>query len=104
MTPPGPVNPVMVLANGIRVPLALRYLGYSVGTIGHCYRPVIEGDVDKLMPQMVAIDADEWPSNTTIKFPGWSGGTPQWAQQILDNSPILKGGSNISRWGFKVDK
>lgn len=102
-TPPAPTNPVMVLANGIRVPLVLRHLGYGFG-VGEVWQPVIEGDIEKLMPLLVALDADEWPSNTSVKFPGWSGGTYEWAQRVLAASPILKGGSNITAPGYRATK
>jgi hypothetical protein len=81
-----PVNPVMVLSNGARVPFHLRWCGTY-------FEPVIEGDVAKLMPMVIAIDADEWPSGAAIRWPSIGAASAEWAQRLLDNSPILKKGS-----------
>jgi hypothetical protein len=100
-----PTNPVFILASGMRVPIHLREAGYTVG-IGWLWEPVIEGDLAKLLPMVVAIDCDgEWPSGASFKFPNPKGMDGQaWAHRILANSTCFKSGSTASSFTWRAKK
>lgn len=86
---PKPVRPVFVLDNGLRVPFDMRFVG--IGKFGATYTPIIEGDLVKLMPRIVSLDADDWPPDCAIKFGNTQDGmNREWAERLLANSPILK--------------
>lgn len=104
-----PVKPVFVLDNGIRVPLDLRYRGVrdtsiGSGSLSHVYEPVIEGDLVKLLPRVVAIDAETWPSGSAFLFPSLGAAGKEWAERVLSNSPVFKTGSGATGFGWKASK
>ena len=94
-----PVNPAFVLSNGIRVPFDLRYQGPRPPNF--VWEPVIEGEVVKLMPMVVAIEADVWPPLAALLLPVLPGVkmSHEWVQRVLANSPCLRGAWALGkRW------
>jgi hypothetical protein len=95
-----PTAPVMVLDSGIRVPLELKFVerkpnGWFI------FRPVIEGDILKLMPMPHSVDAEFWPPSACLIFPQFPerGLTEEWCIRLLKNSPVLRGmESDGQRW------
>lgn len=88
-----PVKPMFVLDNGMRVPVELRRDGVHPKTGKPVWRPIIEGDLAKLMPRIVGFDAEYWPTGKhSLKMPN-VGATVEdqraWAQRLIDNSPVF---------------
>lgn len=89
--PEPPKGFVFILKGGQRVPVDLRYVEKRP-KIGHVWRPVIEGSLQKLMPEVVALDAEYWPPATHVVFPTLPGGserTHEWMTWVMANSPAL---------------
>ena len=103
---PRPVNPKFILGNGSRIGFDMTYVGYSPGHGGHIYRPVIEGEMAKLMPMVHGVDADEWPKDVSMQFPGLGSTTlsKEWMDRFMANSPCLRTGSTAKGRGLKVVK
>lgn len=110
MTNPRPVNPVFVLSNGTRVGMDLRACGRRPtgnGAYWHVWQPIIEGDLLKLMPMVVAMDADDWPAAAALTFPLFSGDrrlNSEWVQRIIQNSPCLQAGAKGITGGKVYEK
>lgn len=94
-----PVKPVFVLGNGIRMPIELRFLDKrmrkrldGVMAMFYVFRPVIEGEVAKVMPMVHSIDADEWHPEAAILLPMMPTKelNAAWSRRVLENSECLK--------------
>jgi hypothetical protein len=89
-----PVNPKWLLSNGMRVGFDLRW-------VGGMWEPVIEGDVLKLMPMVIGIEADHWPTGVQMRLPSLGAASQAWAERVLSNSPCLRGAHGL---GWKTSK
>lgn len=84
-----PTGLVMITDDGLRIPIDLKLAD-------HCepndevmfWEPVIEADLNTVMPKVIGFDGPPLTKHQAIHFPnpgpGWD--TIEWAQRIMDNS------------------
>lgn len=86
--PPKPHDLVMVTDTGMRIPIDLRPLRYEPETHTQHWTPVIEADLDAVMPAVIAFDGPPVGVGHAVSFeqpgPGWD--TLEWAQRVMANS------------------
>lgn len=83
-----PEGLVMVTDTGLRIPIDLRLEHVDPDTGIRYWQPVIEGDLDKIMPSVVAFDGPPVGVGESVSFfksgPGWD--TAEWGQRVMSNS------------------
>lgn len=99
-----PQGVVFITNKGVRIPIHLKLKGVgNCGMTGHnlcnIWEPVIEGDLTRLLPLVVAMDAEHWPHGSHLAIePGPGYMTPEWGINIVKNSPCLQSYSATEDW------
>lgn len=82
-----PEGLVMVTEDGQRIPIDLKPSPLEEPGIQH-WEPMIEGDLNAIMPSVIGFDGPRLRSDQAISFsepgPGWD--TFEWAQRVMANS------------------
>lgn len=78
----------MVTDTGLRVPIDLRLVGVNSETGIRYWEPMIEGDLDAIMPSVIGFDGPRVNKGEAITFsepgPGWN--TKTWGNRVMENS------------------
>lgn len=81
-----PEGLVLITDTGMRIPIDLRLDHIKDGC--RYWEPVIQGDLNRVMPHVVAFDGPPVRRGECIHFtapgPGWD--TFEWAQRVMANS------------------
>lgn len=93
MNPPGPY--FFVIDNGISVPVDLRRAPPEP-PLTHCWEPVIEGDVRRLLHRVVRIEGPRLPKGHAISLRPLGVGE-QWAISVYMNSTGVFNGVGITK-------
>lgn len=87
MTTEKPTGLFMVTDTGMRIPIDLKLADYQEDSTTF-WEPVIEADLNAVMPHVVAFDGPPLGAGRALHFPepgpGWD--TMEWVQRIMDNS------------------